>query len=171
MAGLLSSAGVIFILPKGDDRDADTRIELSIHKQDGTYVTYDGDLAHNIRFADPGTYGPYKLHVLDAGTDIDDLIAGNTRMTIYPNGHDRWITQVLIVADWTDNTRTSYSSATMVLNQGGNSAVWQNAGNVTRVYCLKKTRGEAKRKPSGIKSRSAEASATRSRVKQARTAK
>src|SRR5437868_1893559 len=112
----LDRASVTFILPDGDDRDHDTRTSIQLKKQDGTAIAGDGDVAPGQHFKDPGTYGPYNLPVQTPVT-LAIYKGGFCEFTIQPNGHDHWITNVVILAHFTDGTIVHSESGVVGLDQ------------------------------------------------------
>jgi hypothetical protein len=116
----LDRAGVTFILPDGDDRDHDTVTSIQLKKQDGKAIAGDGDVAPGQHFKDPGTYGPYNLPV-QTPVSLADYKGGFCEFTIQPNGHDHWITNVVILAHFSDGTIVHSESGTVGLDQDHNS--------------------------------------------------
>lgn len=114
--GTLDRASVTFVMPDGDDRDHDTRTSIQLKKQDGTAMAGDGDVAPGQHLKDPGTYGPYNLPV-QTPVPITVYKGGFCEFSIQPVGHDKWITNVVIVSHFSDGTMVHSESGTVSLDQ------------------------------------------------------
>jgi|ERR1017187_3600943 hypothetical protein len=123
----LIKAQVTFIMPKGDDRDGDTDIQIIVRKSNGNVIAQDFNVAPDQRFADPGTYGPFNIAVVDANASHADFQAGSSQLIIHPRGHDRWITDVVITLQWNDGSGLTCQSHTLIVDQDVNSATWPNS--------------------------------------------
>lgn len=124
---VIDYANVTFIMPKGDDRDPDTGIQILVRKADGNVIAENDNVAPGQKFEDPGTYGPFSLTVINADATPDDFKGGSSQVIIHPNGHDRWITNVLIKLHWNDGNGQTCQSHTVIVDQNVNSATWPNS--------------------------------------------
>lgn len=102
----LESVQVRFILSQGDnndDKDFDTAVAVQIVKGDNLIASND-DIASNMKFAVGGSYGPFDLAVQPS---VTKAIYSNSlvRVSITPVGHDKWISRVIVVAKFSDNSQ------------------------------------------------------------------
>jgi hypothetical protein len=123
-APTLASLEVTFDLPKGDNRDHDTRTNVEISRS-GSLIARANDVAHDVEFKDPGAYGPYRLNILVAARK-DLFIGSTTTVTVFPNGNDRWITKVRIDARFSDSSVLSCSSQVLIVDQNANVGQFSN---------------------------------------------
>ena len=108
----LTAVNVTFKLPKCDNRNPDTRIEMSVVKA-GTVIAEDTNMAPGREFDDPGTYGPFPLVLKNAVTKT--FYAGSTtKLHITPHGNDTWCTEIHVEALFADNSRINTWSCTVV---------------------------------------------------------
>jgi type 1 fimbria pilin len=114
-------------MPDGDDRDKDTGIAVRVYKADGTIIVWNNNVAPDQHLTDPGTYGPFGLTIVNADATANDFIAGTSQLLITPNGHDRWITNVLIQLSWNDGNGRTCQSHNIIVDQDVNSATWSNS--------------------------------------------
>lgn len=99
----LESVQVRFVLPPGDDKDFDTKVAVQIFKGNILIASND-DIASNMKFADPGSYGPFELEVQPSITKAiysDSMV----RVSITTVGHDTWNSKVIVVAKFSDNSQ------------------------------------------------------------------
>ena len=98
----LTGLGVVFSMPKCDDRDHDTRIDMWIEKNGARFAS-GFNIAPGQHFDDPGQYGPFPFSI-DAPVTKGYYRGSLTKLTITPNGHDTWCTTVTITASFADGT-------------------------------------------------------------------
>jgi hypothetical protein len=120
-------AVVTFIMPDGDDRDADTGIAVRVYDASHTIIVWNNNVAPNVHMTDPGTWGPYGLSIVNGAATPEQFSAGTSQLLINPNGNDRWITNVLIALTWDDGTGRTCQSHTIIVDQDVNSATWSNS--------------------------------------------
>jgi hypothetical protein len=101
-AQLLTEVRVEFVVPQCDDRDHDTRTSITIKKGDLVIASED-NVAPGMHLPDPGHYGPFYLPVRHTITK-SEYYGSRTIMEDFPNVHDTWITQVVVIAKFADNT-------------------------------------------------------------------
>jgi S1-C subfamily serine protease len=100
---ILESVQVRFVMPAGDDKDVDTAVAVQILKGNILIASND-DIGSSTKFSDPGTYGPFDLEVQPSITKAiysDSLV----RVSIAPVGHDTWISRIIVVARFSDNSQ------------------------------------------------------------------
>lgn len=108
----LLAINVTFELPKCDNKDHDTAIEMSVVKGE-TVIAEGRRLAPGQEFRDPGTYGPFPLVLKNAVTK-SLFERSTTKLRVSPNGHDTWCTRIHVDALFADNSHFKSSSCTVV---------------------------------------------------------
>jgi hypothetical protein len=108
----LNAVNVTFELPKCDDRDSDTRIEMSV-ASGGSAIASNASVAPAIHFNDPGSYGPYDLP-LQQTINKSDWPATTTSIHITPRGNDTWCTKIHVDALFSDNTHIKTNNCSVV---------------------------------------------------------
>jgi S1-C subfamily serine protease len=120
----LESVQVRFVLPTGDDKDFDTAVAVQITKGNIVIASND-DIARNVRFEDPGNYGPFDLAVQPSITKAiysDSLV----RVSITPVGRDRWSSRIIVVARFSDNSQVMKEYGPFVLDQDVRQTQFKN---------------------------------------------
>jgi hypothetical protein len=99
-------------MPKCDDRDRDTNIQMSVVNGGTTFAENDS-VAPGVQFNDPGTYGPYDLPLQNT---ISKTGWPNTKTNIHitPVGHDTWCTKIHLDALFSDNTHIKTNNCSVV---------------------------------------------------------
>lgn len=121
----LTGVGVTFSMPKCDDRDHDTRIDMWIEKN-GTRFASAFNIAPGQHFDDPGQYGPFPFTV-DVPVAKAYYRGSLTKLTISPNGHDTWCTTVTITASFADGTvLTSSTGGPIKVSEANRNAQFVN---------------------------------------------
>jgi len=98
----LTGIGVVFNMPKCDDRDRDTKIDMWIEKG-GARLATALNLAPGQHFDDPGSYGPFPFS-LDRAVTKAHYRGSLTRLAITPHGNDTWCTTITITASFSDGS-------------------------------------------------------------------
>lgn len=119
----LQSVQVRFELPPGDDKDHDTEVAISIVKGN-IIITNDDDIAHEVAFIDPKTYGPYALTVQTPAITKSLYRNSTFRMSITPVGHDRWITTIHLEAKFSDGDVVRSTFPNIMVSQDNRSATF-----------------------------------------------
>ena len=108
----LIAVNVTFVLPKCDDRDDDTKINMSV-VNGGTVIAQTDNMAPGQQFKDPGTYGPFPIALSTAITK-STYPSTTTKLHIEPHGHDTWCTRIDVDALFADNTHIKTGSCNVV---------------------------------------------------------
>jgi hypothetical protein len=107
----IKSVVVRFVLPRGDNKDDNTRLACKIQKDD-VLIASNPSFAGDKEFVDPGEYGPYPLKIKTKVTKAQ-YRGSKTTLTITPvggRGHDTIIMNTIIEAKFSDgSTLTSES--------------------------------------------------------------
>jgi hypothetical protein len=112
-AQALTRVTVEFDLPHGDDRDHDTRTDVTI-RNDAFVIAQHGDVAHDQHLADPGHYGPYEIPIVHP-VSKSEYQNSKTVISDFPNGHDTWKTFVWVRAHFSDGSELLTKSGFLVL--------------------------------------------------------
>src|SRR5713101_2626836 len=116
-----------FAMPKCDDRDHDTGIQMWVDGPGGEYARND-NIAPDQQFRDPGTYGPFSIAIENA-INKNDYQKTKTHLHISPKVHDTWCTVVNLEAIFTDNSKINTSSGVVVkVSEANRDAVFGNQG-------------------------------------------
>jgi hypothetical protein len=91
---------VRFELSKGDNKNRDTHVALTIAKEAFAIARLD-DFAGDQEFGDPGNYGPFDL-IVQPGVTKEQYRGSTTKLTIAPSGQDRVILNTVIDARFSD---------------------------------------------------------------------
>jgi hypothetical protein len=109
---VLTGVSVTFSMPKCDDRDHDTKIDMWIEKNNGRFASA-FNIAPNQHFDDPGSYGPYPLSVEVPVTKA--YFRGSlTKLSITPRGKDTWCTNIQIKGYFSDGQVLTSSSGAVI---------------------------------------------------------
>lgn len=120
----LESVQVRFVLPGGDDKDFDTAVAVQIIKGNILIASND-DIASNMKFADPGSFGPFDLAVQPSITKAiysESLV----RVSITPVGNDTWNSRIIVVAKFTDNSQIKKEYGPFILDQDVRQTQFKN---------------------------------------------
>ena len=120
----LQSVTVTFHTPGGDNKDHDTKVAVWVASGD-TAIAKQENVAPDTEFKDPSDNGPYDLPVQTAVAK-STYRASSTTMLITPNGHDTWITNVVIEAKFADGETLRSESGRVTVNQDHRSATFAN---------------------------------------------
>jgi hypothetical protein len=121
----LTGIGVVFNMPKCDDRDHDTKIDMWIEKNGGRFASA-FNLAPGQHFADPGTYGPFPF-TLDVAVTKAYYRGSLTKLTISPRGNDTWCTTITITASFSDGSVLKSSTGSAIkVSESNRSAQFVN---------------------------------------------
>ena len=122
----LESVTVRFTLPKGDNKDDNTRLAIHVRKGDIAIAKND-NFADGDEFNDPGNYGPYPLEV-QTKVAKDVYRGSTTTLTITPQGgagHYTIVMNTIIDARFSDGEVVTSESGT-VRTVNAATTVFQN---------------------------------------------
>jgi hypothetical protein len=106
---------VIFVMPRGDGRDYDTRIAVEVTSGDVEAAQND-NLAPGQSFKDPGTYGPFAIHVITPFRE-GNYLQSITKVTFVSVRGERWITDIAIFAKFSHGLTYVSHSGVVVFDQ------------------------------------------------------
>ena len=120
----LESVQVRFLVPAGDAKDVDTSVGVQIIKG-VTLIASNDDIASNMKFADPGSYGPFDLEVQASITKAiysESLV----RVSITPVVNDTWNSRIIVVAKFSDNSQIKKEYGPFILDQDVRQTQFKN---------------------------------------------
>lgn len=110
----LQSITVRFTLPKGDNKDDNTRLGITV-RSGAVAIAQKANFADSEEFNDPGNYGPYPLEVQTSVTKAA-YRGSTTTLTITPQGgarHDTIIMNTIVEAKFSDGMVLTSESGTL----------------------------------------------------------